>query len=593
VAILTIYSVWELIVGKMIGMKLRGLLKHLSMGKYELYLVGIIVFALALRFVLIALNWPATNSDEGNMGVLARHVAYNSEWPIFFYGQVGELYVGPVEGYVSALLFRVFGSSLFILRLGLLPFYALFLVCMYGLTCLLQTKAFAIFSTLLFSFGAGSILFLQLRAVGEYPETEFFAAAICLIVVWLALSRPLDASSRRLSLLRSGVYGVLGLLIGLAMWVDLLILPFVCMGILFLLLFCRREVFSRAGLSLLLGMIIGLLPLIIYNLQVPFAQGSIAELLDIHGGKASSPRPFLVHLVGTFGISLPEILNYNPACQQSTFPFFGKTDVMCGLLQASWGAGYLVLCALAAVISLSAVWTIWRSRTRTSFFSPVWTFEQRQRMIRECGRLMMLVCALGTLLLYLTSSAVATTPGPTSRYLIGLLISVPTVLWPLWNGLRPLHRVPNAQKIIARAIRFSLLALVLGMFVSGTYRIFVDDLPVTQITYRQQLELVQHLKSLNAQYVYSEYWTCNNLIFLSNEAIICSSLDEKLHRGNNRYLSYQSQVEAAPHPTYLFPRSSVQAQTFEQDVKRKMFVLTYQRTYFNGYVIYSPQSAAP
>jgi hypothetical protein len=259
-------------------MKFLSGLKRFHIGKYELYLFGIVLFALALRLLLLVFNWPATNSDEGNMGVLARHVAYNGEWPIFFYGQSGELYMGPVEGYVSALLFRFFGSSLFMLRLSLLPFYALFLICMYGLTSLLQTKKFALFISLLFSLGASSIIFLQLRAVGEYPETEFFSAAICLIVLWLSLSMPSGNSARHVTLFRVGIYAVLGLIIGIAMWVDLLILPFVCMGILFLLLFCRREVFSVAGLMLLFGIICGLFPLIIYNLQVPFSQGSISEL---------------------------------------------------------------------------------------------------------------------------------------------------------------------------------------------------------------------------------------------------------------------------------------------------------------------------
>jgi hypothetical protein len=572
-------------------------LKRLSARKYELYLCGIVLFALALRFVLIAFNWPPTNSDEGNMGVLARHVAYNGEWPIFFYGQRGELYVGPIEGYVSALLFRIFGSSLFVLRLGLLPFFALFLVCMYGLTCLLQTKRFAIFIALLFSVGASSIVFLQIRAVGEYPETEFFAAAICLIVVWLALSLPPDASLKRLDFFRIGVYGVLGLIIGLAMWVDLLILPFVCMGILFLLLFCRRELLACSGLILLLGIIVGLLPLIMYNVQVPLAQGSIAELLDMHNGTARVHSSFLAHLVGTVGIGLPGILGYNPACQQSTFPFFGGTDIACGVVQSSWGIGYLILCALVVGMSLFRIWKIWRSCAGTALFSPDLTFEQRQTMIRICGRLMVLVCALGTLLLYMTSSVAATTPGPTARYLLGILISVPTVLWPLWplwpawNGIRPLHVATNWKIITAQALRSGLLALVLGMFIYGTCLIFVNEVPVAQTSYRQQIGLIEHLESLNASYVYSEYWTCNNLIFLSNEKIICSALDEKLHPGNNRYLPYQRMVDTATHPTYLFPKSSIQAQIFARDRKHTISGsgIIYVRTYFNGYVVYSPQ----
>jgi hypothetical protein len=561
-------------------------LKRFHIGKYEICLVGILLFALALRLVLLALDWPTTNSDEGNMGVLALHIAYKGEWPVFFYGQP---YMGPVEGYVSALLFRIFGPSLFVLRLGLLPFFALFLICMYGLTCLLQSKRFALFITLLFAFSGSTVIYLQLKAFGEYPETEFFAAAICLIVVWLARSLPSDASLKRLDFFRIGVYGVLGLIIGLAMWVDLLILPFVCMGILFLLLFCRREVFSFPGLSLLLTIIVGLLPLIIYNLHVPFAQNSITELLALQSGTSSPHRSFLAHLIGTFGISLPAMLSYSPTCPQEAFPLFGKTNIVCGLVQSSWGAGYLILCTIVAVMSLFMLGKIWRNRAGTALFAPDWTFEQRQSLIRACGRLMVLVCALGTLLLYLTSAASANTPGPTNRYLIGMLVSIPTVLWPLWKGIRPLHVSDNWKRITVQVLRVGLLALILGMFIYGTCFIFVTEVPAAQVTYRQQIEVVERLESLNARYVYSEYWTCNNLTFLSDEKIICSALDSNLNLGKNRYLPYQTMVAAAAHPTYIFPDGSPQVHSFEQAIAQKKFQTTYQRILIDGYTIYSPQ----
>ncbi len=57
-------------------------------------LPAIIVFALGLRITLIAFGWPFTNSDEGTMGLMARHIAYNREFPIFFYGYD---YMGALE----------------------------------------------------------------------------------------------------------------------------------------------------------------------------------------------------------------------------------------------------------------------------------------------------------------------------------------------------------------------------------------------------------------------------------------------------------------------------------------------------------------
>ena len=135
----------------------------------------IVAAATLARFVLIYFNWPVTNSDEGNMGLLAMHVAYHGELPIFFYGLP---YMGPLEGYIAAPLFHLFGVSLFTLRLGLLLLFGLFLISMYYLTRLLYTEKFALAIVVLLSFGSSLLILLQLRAVGEYPEMLLFAALI-------------------------------------------------------------------------------------------------------------------------------------------------------------------------------------------------------------------------------------------------------------------------------------------------------------------------------------------------------------------------------------------------------------------------------
>src|SRR5260370_3269290 len=101
-------------------------------------LVGIATLA---RFFLIYFNWPVTNSDEANMGLVAFHIAYQGDHPTFFYGLP---YMGPLEGYIAAPLFRMFGASLFTLRLWLLPLFAAFLVCMFYLLLLLYRENFAL-----------------------------------------------------------------------------------------------------------------------------------------------------------------------------------------------------------------------------------------------------------------------------------------------------------------------------------------------------------------------------------------------------------------------------------------------------------------
>src|SRR5579884_4378047 len=106
-------------------------MKYLKISLYELIAIVLIVAATIMRLVFTGLGGPLTNSDEDTIGVMALHIAYHGEHPIFFYGQN---YMGPLEAYLGAGLFHLFGASLFTLRLGMVLCFALFLASTYLLT---------------------------------------------------------------------------------------------------------------------------------------------------------------------------------------------------------------------------------------------------------------------------------------------------------------------------------------------------------------------------------------------------------------------------------------------------------------------------
>ncbi len=513
------------------------------------------------------------------MGILARHVAFNGDAPIFFYGLP---YLGPLEGYVAVPLFQLFGPSMFLLRLALLPYFVLFLPCMYYLTRLLYTRRLAIFVTLLFCFGSEEIIRRQLRAVGEYPETLFFAAFITLVVCWLVLSSHRIPESERTTKYRIAVYGILGIVVGCALWVDFLILPILGTSALLLLLFSRREVLSWAGMSLLVGILIGAFPLIYYNLTAPLSQNSLAILLSIqHSGAAQHP-PFLQQIVGTVMVSLPNATGFNPLCHANFFPYFGPVNVSCVVLQGGWGIGYLILWACVTLCTLRLIWRRWKNR---AFLD---SGNERQDFIRQCCRLMLLISAGGTIFLYAISPASAVFPEPTARYLLCVLVATPALLWPFWNGTETLVGTVSWHKRLSMVLRTGVLLLLLVLFVMGTYLTFLQ-IPQAQTAYARQNRVVQHLLALHATRIYSEYWTCNNLTFQSEERIICSSLDEQLNPGFDRYAPYTTIVKKASHPTYIFPQDFPQVAILDSRMHiDSLFSNVYQRSTFEGYVIFAP-----
>ena len=98
------------------------------------------------------------------MGLVALHVAYQGDHPIFFYGSN---YLGPLEGYAAAPLFHLFGTSLFALRLPLVLFFTGFLLSMYYLVRLLYSEKFALATVILLGLGTSDVFFLQLRACSQ------------------------------------------------------------------------------------------------------------------------------------------------------------------------------------------------------------------------------------------------------------------------------------------------------------------------------------------------------------------------------------------------------------------------------------------
>src|SRR5215467_4922744 len=126
-------------------------MKYLKFGIDEIFAFAIIAFAIVLRLILASQNWPLTNSDEGTMGLMARHIAYLGEHPIVFYGQN---YMGALEAYIAAAIFHLFGPTLFTFRLSVIMLTALFFVSMYLLTSVLYTKKLALITLVVLSLGS-------------------------------------------------------------------------------------------------------------------------------------------------------------------------------------------------------------------------------------------------------------------------------------------------------------------------------------------------------------------------------------------------------------------------------------------------------
>ncbi len=582
-------------------------MKYLKIGIDEIWAFVIIAFAIVLRIILASQNWPPTNSDEGTMGLMARHIAYSGEYPIVFYGQN---YMGALEAYIAAAMFHLFGPSLFTLRLSVILLIACFFVSMYLLTSALFTKKLALVSLAVLSLGSSYLFTRQLITTGGSAETLLFGSLAFLLSFWLALSYGPYLSPRRRWLRLVG-YGCWGLVVGLGLWSDLVVLPFFAMASLLLILFCWCELRSWAPLCLLLGLLIGAFPLLVYNFNALRGADSLSILVGLfHGSATQAPHTLdqvIQAIKGTILVSIPTATG-NPFCPVSELPWIGESSppsLQCTAIHEGWGLGYILLLTIAFLLSANTLWQL-RARIRTRTES----FAERQTIVRHVAQFMLLGSAVLNIALYSLSSGPLGWPGIHSRYLIGLLIVTPAVIAPLWSAVSaiklpaapwypqgaPLHvvvptcsmnRHSTAGTRKVKGIAASAALLVIGtLLLIGTINTF-REIPANNVTNQQQEALINELLHIGATHIYTDYWTCDRIAFISNERIICGVLDPDLiGTHNNRYMPYLAIVEADPHSAYVFLVNSPQAATVEQQAAPPG--MHYHRFLFDGYIVYQP-----
>ena len=390
------------------------------------------------------------------------------------------------------------------------------------------------------------------------------------------------------------------------MWSHLLCIPFVVSAGFLLVLFCRKEL-HLATLTLLgLCLLIGLSPLLIYKATVPvtpyenslfagvfgggYREPSYPAINHLPGTQATvAPKPILprpgLQVAGTLLVSIPVATNGTALCPLSSGEAWPLTDRaspytrFCTAVHGAWGIGFVVLWFIATIAAVKGLRRYWWSAPKREYSS-----EQQRETIRQAGRLMILVGAGLTLLAFmLYPQASAVTPWNSARYLVGLLIATPAVLFPLWEKRDVVKPWRNRVACIAQ---YSLLLLIFVTGLLGSISILTTQVAQAKTSNQEQQALIGRLLQMGATHIYTDYDDCNRIAFLSKERIICAVLDNGLQPGLDRYFPYRAMVAKAPNPFYVFVDGSVQAFLLEQKATEQH--IRYERFEVGGYVIYEP-----
>ncbi|NJP33538.1 hypothetical protein [Micromonospora thermarum] len=503
-----------------------------------------VLAGVAYRLGLLLHDTPPTNSDEATMGLAALHIAQGREFPVWFYGQA---YMGTLEAYLAAPLFALAGPSTLALRLPTLALYAVFVLLAWRLAVRLTgDRWYGLLVAALLAFGSDRVVKNQLIAGGGYPEMNAAGVALVLLAYDLAAGRP----GRRLPR-----WAVWGFLAGLLVWVDPLVLPYVATAGAVLVAFRWRELRGRAGALLGLGALVGAAPLLVDSLVS--GRSPLAAVLA--AGGAGQPAGWAERLHGA--------LVLGPALGIG-FCSPGR----CAGWQLWWSA-VLPLLLLAAAV---AAWH--RLRAPAEPGAPGGRSDEAARPVGAALALALVGGAVLTLAVYVGSSASGRTPVESSRYLSCLLISVPVLLWPVWDAAR---RRSGRAGTARRAAAVGVLAATLGTAAVATGGA-VAAAPAYRAAEARHADLVRALRALDVRHVYGGYWTCNRLTFATREDVLCAVVDDDLSPGHDRYRPYRRAVDAAPGAAWVAPEGSPLAARLDAEPDR------FTRHTVPGWHVYLP-----
>lgn len=555
--------------------------KYLRMGPYGLAATAIITLSVLFRTILVVFHFPEVNSDEGRMGIAGIHIAIQGQHPIYIYGQD---YMGVLEAYIAAPFFRLFGISDITLRIGMLIMFMLFMIVMYWLASQLYSKRLALVTLVLLGFATTEMLLRQLSAVGGAMELILFGALMLVLAYRLAATAGVRRRWRYLT------YFAWGWTAGIALWVHILVLPYVLCSGLLILVFCYREWRSLAIPCLLIGFLLGGFLLI-------SGYSAISHAIIMQSGATFLPtaRPSdlinlpLKQVISTFLWGIPLMTWFQPVCSTSDLPYFGSgtpLTVSCSLIQGTWSTGYFLLLGMGLLLAGSACWKLWKQqRAQGENFTP----KEQQEAVRQFARLTLLFIAVLIIFLYVHSPLSGLKPWST-RYLVGLLVVTPGILWPLWRltGLEKAHlTLTGTTKWLSRVALVLVTLVVLTCTIST-----VTTVPAAYAKEQQQMQLVNDLLKLKLTRVYLEYWTCYRLLFQSKEQILCASPPYPNTVGGDPYPPDARAVQTNPNVIntrvpFLFPANN-NGEITEFEQYNKEYGKHFQKYTLDGMVLYIP-----
>jgi hypothetical protein len=239
----------------------RGFVKLRASGaKFRLKIGGdwavpvmIILLVTLVRIPFLAQSWGTMDSDEAISTLQGKHIAEGKLPALHYYGA---FFQGSLTQHYYALLFKIFGYSIFLAKLGAYLAFVAFLIVQVVLFRSVFSREFALAAGMFYVLPFRYLITVSLDVASGYTVVFMFAALIFLLT-YLIYEKEKD-----------GLKAPLGFLMGLSFWTHEISVIFILAAAVFLILRYRLRV--KPYLILGLYFILGALPVLLSEITWKF-----------------------------------------------------------------------------------------------------------------------------------------------------------------------------------------------------------------------------------------------------------------------------------------------------------------------------------
>jgi hypothetical protein len=225
---------------------------HLSLSKISMVLMGILLLTVVLRIPYLLHGFGLTTSDDAIPILMGKHISEGKIPPINYYGQ---LYLGSLSSQVFALMFRVFGYSIFVLKASTLLFYLGFITVHFFLVKKIFSFDFAWISSFFYSLPIGHLVSVSFDNT-PYSLVLLLGASLLYMSYLVSYEK------------KEHWIPWVGFLAGLSFWTYQITITFILTSLVFLIFKARLPLKKYA--SLFFYSLVGGMPLLMQEIYEKF-----------------------------------------------------------------------------------------------------------------------------------------------------------------------------------------------------------------------------------------------------------------------------------------------------------------------------------